>query len=115
MLVRFIEGSTILNLTPVVLGEFNEALIHIDANTDLVRFSWNGAELYNAVTAADAYNSADGYAEFGASTYWGQGATSTVTFDWVGYGPAYVPEPSSVVLALAGLVMLPLLRCKLRR
>jgi hypothetical protein len=98
VLLRFIfEGTfpgdpagTLLDIAPVALGEFNEALIHVDAVTDLVRFSWNGVELYNAVTATD-WNGAVGYAEFGASNYWGEGGTSTVTYDWVGYGPGYIP------------------------
>jgi hypothetical protein len=119
-LLRFIHDSnnpgagTLLDVAPVVLGEFNEALIHVDRTTDLARFSWNGTELYNAVTPTDYFG--DGYPEFGASNYWAEGGTSSVTYDWVGYGPGYVPEPSSLVLAaIGGLVILPLLRRGLRR
>jgi hypothetical protein len=93
---------TLADLGPVVLGQFNEALIHIDNATDLVRISWNGAEVYNAVTPADYTSGGEGYPEFGASNYWGEGGTSTVTYDWVGYGPGYVPEPGAAALGLLG-------------
>jgi len=49
-----------------------------------------------------------GYAEFGASNYWGEGGTSAVTYDWVGYGPNYIPEPG--MLGPAGFGLLTLLR-----
>jgi len=76
-------------MEPVVLGEFNEARIFIDNDTDLVRFFWNNDELYNEVTEAD--HEGDGYPEFGASNYWGEGGISVVTFDWVGYGVGFIP------------------------
>jgi hypothetical protein len=99
-LVRFIfesnnpadPAAVLHDIAPVTLNQFNEALIHIDSDTDLVRFSWNGMELYNMVTPTD-FGGADGFPEFGASNFWGEGGTSTVTYDWVGYGPGYVPPP----------------------
>ncbi|HJS09051.1 MAG TPA: PEP-CTERM sorting domain-containing protein [Pirellulales bacterium] len=99
-LVRFIfesnnpgDPAAILHdIAPVTLNQFNEALIHIDSDTDLVRFSWNGMELYNMVTPTD-FGGADGFPEWGASNFWGEGGTSTVTYDWVGYGPGYIPPP----------------------
>jgi autotransporter-associated beta strand protein len=99
-LVRFIFESNnpgdpaaiLKDIAPVTLNQFNEALIHIDSDTDLVRFSWNGMELYNEVTPTD-FGGNDGFPEFGASNFWGEGGTSTVTYDWVGYGPGYNPPP----------------------
>jgi hypothetical protein len=99
-LVRFIfesnnpgDPAAILHdIAPVTLNQFNEALIHIDSDTDVVRFSWNGMELYNMVTPTD-FGGADGFPEWGASNFWGEGGTSTVTYDWVGYGPGYIPPP----------------------
>ncbi|MEX2140107.1 MAG: PEP-CTERM sorting domain-containing protein [Pirellulales bacterium] len=99
-LVRFIFESNnpgdpaaiLTDIAPVIFNQFNEALIHIDSDTDLVRFSWNGMELYNTVTPTD-FGGADGFPEFGASNFWGEGGTSTVTYDWVGYGPEYIPPP----------------------
>jgi hypothetical protein len=111
-LLRFIaEGEdpfnpahTLLNLGPVIPGEFQTAFIHIDNATDLVRVNWNGAEVYNQVAPAD-WGGGVGFPEFGASNYWGEGGTSTLAYDWVGYGPGYIiPEPSSLALALAGLL-----------
>jgi hypothetical protein len=49
-------------------------------------------ELYNEITPTD-FGGNDGFPEFGASNYWGEGGTSTVTYDWVGYGPDYIPPP----------------------
>ena len=92
---------TLVDLGPVVLGQLNEASIHIDNPTDVVRISWNGNEVYNAVTPADWDSMDEGYAEFGASNYWGEGGTSRVTYDWVGYGPGFVPEPSGAVALVA--------------
>jgi hypothetical protein len=93
---------TLVDLGPVVLGQFNEALIHIDNPTDVVRISWNGVEVYNATTPADWDSADEGYAEFGASNYWGEGGTSRVTYDWVGYGIGYVPEPGVALLCVLG-------------
>jgi len=120
-LLRFIAESedpanpahTLLNLGPVFPGEFNTAFIHIDSATDLVRVNWNGAEVYNQITPTD-YGGGVGYPEFGASNYWAEGGTSTVAYDWVGYGPGYIiPEPSTLALALAGFLTL-LARRKLK-
>ena len=97
---------TLADLGPVVLGQFNEALIHISNATDLVRISWNGVEVYNAVTPTDYESGGEGYPEFGASNYWGEGGTSTVTYDWVGYGVGYVPEPGAALGLLGGTILL---------
>jgi hypothetical protein len=93
---------TLADLGPVVLGQFNEASIHIDSASELVRVSWNGTEVYNAVTPTDWSSGGEGYPEFGASNYWGEGGTSRVTYDWVGYGPGYVPEPGGAILCVLG-------------
>jgi autotransporter-associated beta strand protein len=103
-LVRFIfesdnpgdPAAILTDIAPVMLGEFNEALIHIDSDTDLVRFSWNGMERYHAVTPTD-FGGNDGFPEFGASNFWGEGGTSTVTYDWVGYGPGYIPPAGPTI------------------
>lgn len=119
-LLRFIHDSNnpgmgnLLDIAPVVIGQFNEALIHIDRTTDLVRFSWNGVERYNSVTPTD--HSGEGYPEFGASNFWAEGGTSVVTYDWVGYGTGYIPEPSSLVIAaVGGLAMFAVSRRTLRK
>ena len=102
---------TLVDLGPVVLGQFNTAQIHInntpdDPNNGLVRISWNGVEVYNAITPEDYMSGGEGYPEFGASNYWGEGGSSTVTYDWVGYGPGYVPEPAGASLCLLGAAVL---------
>jgi hypothetical protein len=119
-LLRFIHDSNnpgmgnLLDIAPVVLGQFNDALIHIDRTTDLVRFSWNGVERYNAITPTD--HNGEGYPEWGASNFWSPGGTSVVTYDWVGYGVGYIPEPSSLVIAaFGGLAMLAVSRRALRK
>lgn len=103
-LLRFIPdasaaaGDTSFQLAvmqPVVLGEFNEARMFIDNDTDLVRFFWNNVELYNAVTDTD--HEGAGYPEFGASNYWGEGGISVVTYDWVGYGVGFIPPDTAAV------------------
>jgi hypothetical protein len=116
LLMRFLDESvagspadpaTVLaDLGPVGVGQFNEALLHIDNATDLVRASWNGVEVFNGITDPDYdFGGGEGYAEFGASNYWAEGGTSSVTFDWVGYGPGYIelppiPEPGGAAVLL---------------
>jgi hypothetical protein len=113
-LLRFIAEAndpanpahTLVNLGPALPGEFNTAFIHIDSATDLVRVNWNGAEVYNQITPTD-WGGGVGFPEFGASNYWAEGGASTVAFDWVGYGPGYIiPEPSTLAIAIAGLLTL---------
>jgi hypothetical protein len=124
LLMRFLSESvadtpadpaTVLaDLGPVVVGQFNQALLHIDNATDLVRASWNGVEVFNGPTDADYASGGEGYAEFGASNYWAEGGTSAATFDWVGYGAGYVelppvPEPggAAILLLTAGAACTP--------
>jgi hypothetical protein len=119
ILDRFIGGHVeIVDVAPVVLGEWNVALIHIDTFLDEARFQWNYQELFNGTLPAD-HDGSIGYPEFGASNYWAQGGTSTVVFDWVGYGPGYievaVPEPSTCTLAVCGLPIAMLLYRRSRR
>lgn len=106
-LVESVDGEPFANtlladLGPVVTGAFNEVSIHIDNPTDQVRAFWNGVEVYNATAPADYSSGGEGYPEFGASNYWAEGGTSTVTYDWVGYGPGFIPIPEP---AGAGLLL----------
>lgn len=88
------NDHVLLELGPVIAGAWNTALLYVDNPTNTVRLEWNGAELYNGVVS-DLYNAGgSGSAEFGASNYWGQGGSSTVTFDWVCSGPGSIyPAP----------------------
>ncbi len=101
-------SGLLADLGPVVTGAFNVVGLHTQnepgGDNDIVRVFWNGAEVYNGPGVSD-WNGGPGYAEFGASNYWGEGGTSTVTYDWVGFGPGYiaVPEPGGALLTLAAL------------
>jgi hypothetical protein len=104
-------AGLLADLGPVATGVFNEAGLYAGndpaGEDNVLRVFWNGTEVYNGPGLTD-WGGDVGYAEFGASNYWGEGGTSTVTYDWAGYGPGYiaVPEPSGLlaVLALAPLV-----------
>ena len=96
--VQFLGENTdpstglLADLGPVTTGVFNDVGLYANGTTDTLRVFWNGSEVYNGPGALD-WSGDDGYAEVGASNYWGEGGTSSVTFDWVGYGPGFIPVP----------------------
>jgi hypothetical protein len=114
---RFIGGHTpILEVAPVVPGDWNSATIHIDTATDTARLFWNDVELFSGPVFPD-WGGPEGYAEFGASNFWAGGGTSTVVYDWVGYGPGFInpiPEPATLTTAAMGVVALLFVRRRRR-
>jgi hypothetical protein len=98
--------SLLADFGPVATGVFNEAGLYVGndpaGDDNVLRIFWNGSDVYNGPGLGD-WGGDPGYAEFGASNYWGEGGTSTVTYDWVGYGPGYiaVPEPAGILTVLA--------------
>src|SRR5437870_2938086 len=79
-----IGGVQILDLGPVVLDQLHTAYIyaHKDGHA---RLWWDGTLVFDAVAPAPSAGGQDGYMEWG-SGFWQYLATTTIDFDWVGFG-----------------------------
>ena len=79
-----IGGSQIMDLGPVVVDQFHTAYIYAH-KSGLTRLWWDGHLVFDGI--APAVIGADGYMEWGSGA-WQYHATTTVDFDWVGFGDA---------------------------
>jgi hypothetical protein len=77
-------GSQILDIGPVVLGQFHTAYIYAH-KSGLTRLWWDGNLVFDGT--APAVPGFDGYLEWGSGV-WQFNATTTVDFDWAAYGGA---------------------------
>lgn len=77
-------GSQILDIGPVVLDQLHTAYIYAH-KSGLTRLWWDGKLIFEGM--APTVPGYDGYIEWGCGA-WQFDATTTVDFDWVGYGNA---------------------------
>ncbi len=82
-------GSQILDIGPVVLDQFHTAYIYAH-NSGLTRLWWDGKLIFDGMSPM--VSGFDGYMEWGSGA-WQFAASTTVDFDWVGYGnPCNLPQ-----------------------
>ncbi|OFX13919.1 MAG: hypothetical protein A2Z18_07005 [Armatimonadetes bacterium RBG_16_58_9] len=83
--------ASLVDLGPVVPGEFNEVVVYGNCQDRTARVYWNWTEVYAGNLAPYSYiDGSQGRVEFGASNQTAPGGSSTVVFDWVGIGPGFV-------------------------
>jgi len=90
-------GSEILDLGPVVLNQFHTAYLHTHESGQ-TRLWWDRELVFDGL--APMVPGFDGYMEWGSGS-WQFDATTTVDFDWVGYGNT-CNLPHSLKTTLAG-------------
>jgi hypothetical protein len=89
-------GSQILDLGPVVLEQLHTAYIYAH-KSGATRLWWDGALVFDGV--APAVDGVEGYMEWGSGA-WQYKATTTIDFDWVGFGGAADVPPQSLFISL---------------
>jgi hypothetical protein len=75
-------GSQILDLGPVLLNQFHTAYIYAHKNGS-THLWWDGRLVFDGI--APAVSGYDGYMEWGSGS-WQFTASTTIDFDWVGFG-----------------------------
>lgn len=87
-------------------SEWNEIWLYSNANTNTLRVTWNGVEIYNVSGLGES--GLDGQVGFGNGLveFNVGGANGNVIFDWITVAPGYVvPEPATLSLMAVGLAL----------
>ena len=96
----YIESDVeILDIGEAVAGEWHTAYLYARKDGQ-VKLWWDGKVIFDDV--APRVNPYDGYIEWGSGS-WQRSASTTVEFDWVGYGVQDTPEAMITVPANASL------------
>lgn len=86
----YVESDVeILDLGEAVAGEWHTAYLYARKDGQ-VKLWWDGRVAFDEV--APRVNPYDGYVEWGSGS-WQRSASTTVEFDWMGYGTLVNPEP----------------------
>jgi len=79
-----VGGSEIMDIGPVILDQFHTAYIYAH-KSGATRLWWDGKLVFDGLSPT--VSGFDGYMEWGSGS-WQFTASTTVDFDWVGYGSA---------------------------
>lgn len=89
------KNELIQDLGPIDTDAYYEVYLYIDAATNEAKVKFNGTEYSFTISDPTRFYKStgfvnNGHAQWGAGTSNGRGGTSTVIFDWFGYGEGYI-------------------------